>query len=490
MLKNLNKAAILATLASTSFALPIDWHGELQTDMHSLGDYNRSVTQTPGAVTNGDQAFDIGDADPDSANFQTYIFKLQPTIIVNDSTTINAELTSGYGYGGNFGDSSNDGRTKTGTTDATTTGSFANARYSFNTVTSNEINLTQANAVFFSDTATYTVGRQKFNWGLGAVYNDGSDAGSRFASMRDGITIDFKIGNFKFSPYYSKIKANNLTKTGRIREMGISLLYENLDREFTFGALYNKNTSGGSTSVFADVDGDGTATELGSSSVTMIDLYFKKTFGKYTVEAEVPLMSGDMGEIYPGVTDTEVDAQAFLLNNTYKLNTNHSLHLDVGMVSGSEADNQTYGAMYLNPNFQVANIMFRYNLGAIGDTTQNVFNSSITNATYAKFAHRYDSGTWSWTNSVIWAKADQTATAGSDAINHEKNKRFTAAANQADDLGFEIDSNFSYKWNTSVSINTNIGYFFVGDYYAFSNTATPNETNDTYLIYIGADIKF
>lgn len=485
MLTNLNKAAILATLATTSFALPIDWHGELQMDMHSLGDYNRSVTQTPGAVTAGDQAFDNGDADEDAANFQTYIFKLQPTIIVNDSTTINAELTSGYGYGGRFGDSSQDDRADT----LDSTGSFANARYNFNTVTDNAINLTQANAVFYSDTATYTVGRQKFNWGLGAVYNDGSEAGSRFASIRDGITIDFKIGNFKFSPYYSKIKSNNLTKTGRVREMGISLLYENLDRELTFGALYNKNTSGSASGIQTDVDGTGLK-DLGSTSVTMIDLYFKKSFGKYTIEAEVPLVTGDMGEIYAGVNDTEIDSKAFLLNNTYKLNTNHSLHLDLGMVSGSDADDQTYGAMYLNPNFQVANIMFRYNLGAIGDNNQNIFDSSITNATYARFAHHYDSGTWSWTNSVIWAKADKTAKSGSDAINHEKNKRFTAAADQADDLGIEIDSNFAYKWNTSVTINTNIGYYLVGDYYAFSNTATPNETNDTYLIYLGADIKF
>lgn len=486
MLKNLNKAAILATLATSTLALPIDWHGELQTDLHSLGDYNRSVQQGAGPLDNGDQAFDMSDADPDSSNFQTYIFKLQPTIIVNDSTTINAELTSGYGYGGNFGDSSNDGRTKT----QNPLNSYANARYSFNTVTSNPVNLTQANAVFYSDTATYTVGRQKFNWGMGAIYNDGNAPGSRFASMRDGITIDFKIGNFKFSPYYSKIKANNLTKTGRVKEMGISLLYENLDKEFTFGALYNKNTSGSATGIQTDVDGDNTQTDLGSTSVTMIDLYLKKTFGKYTVEAEVPLMTGDMGEIYPGVTDTEVDAKAFLLNNTYKLNTNHSFHFDFGMVSGSDADNQTYGAMYLNPNFQVANIMFRYNLAAIADTDLNVFNSGIANATYAKFAHRYDSGTWSWTNSVVWAKADQVAKAGSDAINHEKNKRFTANADQADDLGFEIDSNFSYKWNTSVTLNANLGYFFVGDYYAFSNAATPNETNDTYLIYLGADIKF
>lgn len=488
MLKNLNKGIIIAAITLPTFALPIDWHGELQTDLHSLNKYNRSVNQNPGAVAspteNGDQAYDIGNADPDTADFQSYIFKLQPTIIVNDSTTINAELTSGFGYGGNFGDSSNDTRSKSSTT------SFANARYSFNTVTSNPVNLTQANAVFYSDTATYTVGRQKFNWGMGAVYNDGNAPGSRFASMRDGITIDFKIGNFKFSPYYSKIKADNLTATGRVKELGISLLYENLDKEFVFGALYNKNNSGGDTGITTDIDGDGTATPLGNTSITMIDLYFKKTLGKYTIEAEVPLVSGDMGEIYAGVTDTEIDAKAFLLNNTFKLNTNHTLQLNLGMVSGSEGDQQTYGAMYLNPNFQVANIMFRYNLGAISDSTQNVFNSSITNATYAKFSHRYDSGTWSWTNAVIWAKADQVAETGSAAINHEKNLSYLAAADQADDLGFEIDSNFTYKWNTSVTINANLGYFFVGDYYAFSNTATENETNDSYLIYLGADIKF
>ncbi len=484
MLRNLNKAAILATLATPIMALPIDWHGELQADMNTLENYNRA---TPLATNDiGSQAYDPGNADKDSASFQTYIFKLQPKIIVNDSTTINAELTTGYGYGGAFGKDSNTTRTAG---DATI-GTFANARYSFNTITESNVNLTQANAVFYSDTATYTVGRQKFNWGMGAIYNDGNEAGDRFASMREGITIDFKIGNFKFSPYYSKIGSNNLTKTGRIRELGISLLYENLDQEFTFGALYNKNSAGEDSGILGDVDNTGTNYNTGKTSVTMIDLYLKKTFGKYTIEVEVPMLSGDAGQIYSGVTDTEYDASAYLLNNTYKFNTNHSFHLNLGMVSGSDASDQTYGAMYLNPNFQVANIMFRYNIAAVANDDENIYNSSIANTTYASLGHMYDSGTWSWTNRVIWAKADQVAKTGQKAINHEKNKRFNALADQADDLGIEIDSNFSYKWNTSVTLNANLGYYLVGDYYAFSNTGTPNETNDSYLIYLGANIKF
>ena len=43
---------------------------------------------------------------------------------------------------------------------------------------------------------------------------------------------------------------------------------------------------------------------------------------------------------------------------------------------------------------------------------------------------------------------------------------------QDDDYGYEIDFGFDYRWNPNVLISGYYGYWAVGDYYAFTNSAS------------------
>jgi hypothetical protein len=477
-MKKLTTFLAVAT-ATTTFALPVDMHGEFQADTYRIQDYRR-IESTTDNSSNETQEVALAGGNKTNAAFQTYIFKLQPEIIVNDSTTLKAELTSGYGYGGTFGDSSLK-------RDEATTTNFTNALYTHST-TSTDLQLTQAYATLYADTATYKIGRHAIHWGLGAIHNSGEEAGSRHATIRDGITMDFKIGNFKISPYYSRIVTANLTKAGRAKETGVALLYKNIDRDLSFGILYAKSSTSNSTGLESDVQNANV--NMANADVTITDLYFKKSIGMWTMEVEVPLLSGELGPVYTANNNTKYKAKAILFNNTFAYNAAHTFFLNVGQVSGDNGANTSFDAMYLHPNYQVANLLFRYNLSAIADNEQNIYDSYVTNATYLKASHKYDNGKWTWVNSIIWAKASEVAKAGESAFNHRTNKTFTAVADQKDDLGFEFDSNYTYKWNSSVDFGLNLGYLFTGDYFAYNNTADPNTVKNTYVLSAFANVKF
>lgn len=466
----------------TSLALPIDWHGEFQVDTNRIENFTRTK-KAINSTDDGSQEIALADGKKSSASFQSYIVKLKPELIVNDSTTFKGEITTGYGHGGRFGDSG--GEKKKSSSSA----SFTNALYTYDTVNENGLNLTQAYATFFADTATYKVGRQSTHWALGAIHNNGEGTNTRFATIRDGITIDFKIGNFNITPYYAKLSSKeNLTKSARVKETGIKLYYNNLDTDFAFGLLYATNKA----SNFANVDTEvsGTTIDMGLSSVKITDIYLKKAVGDFTTEVEIPLLSGDVGKLVNNDDVASYKATAFIVNNTFKVSPAHTVALNLGKVSGDSGSKSSYEALFLNPNFQVANLLFRYNLSAVGDKDQNVYDSYITNTFYAKFSHTYFSNNWSWENAVIWAKAQEVAKKGENAYNHAKNKYFTAVADQDSSLGFELDSNINYKWNTAVTISGSVGYLFAGDYFAFNNTATPGEVQNSFVLSSAVNLSF
>jgi hypothetical protein len=490
-MKKLLPVTLAVASVNIAHALPIDWHGEFQFDTNRIEEYRRieSTTDNSANGAGGSQEVPLGVGTKSNASYQSYIFKLIPEIVVNDSTTLKAVLTSGYGNGGVWGDS-NDKRQE-GTATGNTTQN-ANALYAHNTVTDSNINVTQAYATFYSDTATYNLGRFATHWALGAIHNSGEEINSRHATIRDGIKLDFKIGNFKISPYIAKVSSGStLTKATRIKESGVSLLYNNLDQEMSFGILYAKNKASNFAVITSDIDGDGNNTDLGKTDVKITDIYFKKSFGKFTTEIEVPMMDGEVGKLYSTTSEAKYKAKAFLFHNTYAYNNNHVFNLNFGKVSGDAGNTTSYEALYLHPNYQVANLLFRYNVRAVANSSENnIYDSYITNTFFFKFSHKYQAGKWNWTNSLVWAKAQETAKAGTQSYNHETNRIFTASFDQKDDLGIEIDSDFTYKWNTSVTLGGSIGYLMTGDYFAYTNTAAENSVKDSYVLRAFANIKF
>ena len=458
----------ISTLSiNSAFALPIDWTGTFGVDTHMLSNTCRTSDEVvKPASRNGTQGI-TGDCD---ANFQTYIFKLNPQIIVNDGATLKGELSSGYIRGGIAGDNSTNNQNGDG-----------NNAYFFTTPAQRSaLNVNQMYMELYADTALVKIGRMSKEYGLGIIYDAGNDPWDRFLSMYDGIEAEMKIGNFSLVPYYAKISSYNEDASASspsgsydVRELGMTAKYDNKNRDLLVSVLYSKRSSETKNSLYnAETEVSGSASNRGSTEVTLIEPFISKKWNKLKVSFEASIQNGEYGDVYKdGSGDSKLAANAYILEAKYELNPKWDLGFIGGQVSGDDGESGKFEAAYLHPNFQIGQLMFRYNYAAFAEGGNSIFDSSITNTRFFKFHGNYKTDKWLWKGALIMATALETAEAGKRAYHHEENYSFSSTADQSDDLGLELDFGFDYKWNPNVTISGYYGYWKVGDYYSFTNTA-------------------
>lgn len=486
MSKSFNKVitiSLLSLIPASAFALPIDWQGSFGVDANIISNF-RHIKQKSQSATIDDGSQEVGlDAGAKSSlSWQSYVFKLSPSIIINDSATFKAELTNGYGYGGFAGEA-----TQTDAADANNV-----PLYYHNEARGKEILIRKAYLELYSDTATYVLGRHSTHWGLGAVYNAGENTWDRHSSSRDGATMKVKIGNFNISPFWSMVNNNGLTKESDTKEYGASLLYDNAEKDIAFGLNYTIRKGSAYNTYFQTIDSTTTTPAyIGETDLKVTDLYFKKTWGKFDVGVELPLFSGDIGKAYAAGGKNSISTKAVLMETNYNHSDAWKFSLFAGHVNGHDGSETKYSALFLNPNYQVANLLFRYNMRAVANGTKSsLYDSYINNANYIKLGSVYSSEKWMFETAIIWAQAVEVAQAGKKAYNHSNHKLFNAVADQSKDLGTEIDLNATYKWNKDINLGVNLGYLMAGDYFGFNNTATPNEAANSFLIRFHTSVKF
>lgn len=477
-------AFLTALISINAHALPIDWHGVFGVDTTLIDNYRFiEQKQASASIGNGSQEIALAAGDQANASFQTYVFRLHPEIIINDTASFFGEITSGYGRGGRLGD--NSGRRANESNEP-----YGNALYYYNTNDpsqgNSDLNLNQFYVELYSDTATYKIGRFANHWGLGAVVHSGENAWDRHLFVRDGVELQFKLGNFNIRPYWAKISNEaTLTRATKTKEWGFTLLYDNPVKDMAFGVLYGKKEDKTSAD-FTDVDTDdnSTNTPLTKTDVKITDIFLRKQWGNFQAAGEIVLMTGDLGDVYENGGGARYKAKAFILEADYKLNNSWSFKAMAGQVTGDSGNEAAFEAMFLNPNYQVANLLFRYNMAAVSNPNQDIiFDSYITNTKYIKLMADFISGNWDWKFSVIKALAEETAISGEQAYNHTTNKVFDAVSTQGDDLGTEFDIDVKYRWNKEVNVEGGFGYLIVGDYYSFTNVAGENNTADSAMFF-------
>ncbi|MBL7664110.1 MAG: hypothetical protein JNM93_03165 [Bacteriovoracaceae bacterium] len=468
--------------------LPIEWSGVFAVDTMRINKYHGaegvSPTYDPDSVAL--------DGVSENAKFQSFIFRLEPKIIVNDAATIKGEFSMGPNRGGQLGN--ND----------TTTAQLATNGFTHFTrpATSGSLVANKIYAELYADTAIYRIGRHTKSWGLGLLFDDGQDVWDRYLTVYDGIQIDYRIGNFVFTPQWAKINTENLTSQTDVKETGVSLLYDNKNSNTMGGIYYGSRKAGGANSYYMRLAPGGTdpATDLnsiGATSLTIIDLYAKKNWEKFSIGAEAISYTGDVQDPYGtgAPTNSSYKASAYIVETSYKLTPTWKLGLNAGHLSGASGDDVgEFGAMYANPNYQVAYLMFRYNKMAIedlNDANSDVFASSITNANFLKFYADYNAENWTWKMAMIYATAVETAKAGSTYFNHVKGQLSSAAAgvDQKNDLGYEFDFGFDYRWNPSITLGGILGYHMTGDYYGFTGAGNLATTN-SYIVGLNLGLVF
>lgn len=482
-------------VCSNATALPIDWHGAFGVDTTNIAKYRKGAGVDPSPTT-GSEVIPSGSGQKGNASFQSYIFRLNPNIVVNDSANIFGEITTGYGRGGFFGDSSIN---RANNANASKNSSYGNSIYYYNTSNSNSnLVLNKFYMELYADTATFILGRQPINWGLGAVFNEGNGTWDRHTSVNDGISAKFKLGNFKFTPHWAKINAAaGKTDDYNVTDYGVQALYDNPDKDMAMGLYYGKRKSDQFNNFYASnysssVTGGAitTPSNMGDTNIKLIDVYFRKKFSKFSFNLEAPFISGNLGHAFNSQTKTKYGAKAIITESKLELSEKWTLSLFLGTISGADGDMGKFSAMYLNPNYQIANVLFRYNYYGITNTNQNIWDAYMTNARYAKLGAKYSNESWVWNAAVIYATAEKTAVNGTTSFDHETNQRFTSNASQGKKYGYEADLSFDFLWNPNVTVTGTGGYLFSGDYYKFSNTATGTKGGNMYVTSLSTAINF
>ena len=474
-------AIVALTTISTALALPIDWHGEFGVDTTKISNYTLSETPSSAAAAAGSERVQADAASSaENASYQGYLLKLKPTVIVNDSASMHLELSVNSDSSVDMGSSS--------TKDASG-GSMANALYFQNSTGGEDLELNRAYMELFADTATFVVGRFGMDWGLGAVFDSGSDQWERVVGVRDGAEGRFKIGSFTITPFWGKLNSNNTkVDTDDVKEFGFSLLYDNVDREMSFGVLYNKRKTKQYSGAYSTSNSSGVS--LGGASVKVWDIYLKKSFGRYSFAAEVPFVSGELGYALTSAQVSDYKTNSIIIENGYKLSERWSVGLDFGMVKGDDGNLNKFEAMYLNPNYKIAQLMFAYNYHNFTNAN-SIYDAYLTNAKYGRFDFLYLGEAWNFHGAFIMALANETAETNMKGFDHEKNTTYTAAESQDDDFGKEIDLGVDYLWSSNVKVGMDFAYWFVGDYYKFDNVAgTTNETAKVYMMKADVSMTF
>jgi len=478
---------------NSAMALPIDWTGVFGTDTHLLSntcrtndDLTDAQKPNPGDLNAGTQGLVNGDCD---ANFQTYTFRLNPNIIINDGVTLKGEISTGH-IRGNFA----------GSDSANNQDGSGNNSYFFTTPAQRSaLNMNQMYMEMYADTALIKIGRMSRHFGMGMVFDNGSDPWDRFLTMYDGIEAEMKIGNFSVTPHFAKISSYNSSQTTRpgepagnydVRELGLVAKYDNKNKDLVASVLYAKRSSERRNSLYNANTTTAPSFERGNTEVTIIEPYVSKRWSKLKVSAEASLQSGDYGKVYDTNTESKISAQAFMGEAKYDLNPKWDIGFLAGQVSGDDGSTDRFEATYLHPNFHIADLMFRYNYAAINEGGRSIFDSSITNTRFYKLYANYKSDNWTWKGAFIMANALETAKANKDSYHHEENYRFTSTQNQDDSFGYEVDFGFDYRWNPNVVISAYYSYWKVGDYYSFSNTTDKLSLANVYGGGLKATLEF
>lgn len=476
-------AAVSALSINSAIALPIDWTGVFGVDTHLLNNVTRTKDTIPAKFDgNGKRNAEFGtqgitgDA---GATFQTYIFKLNPTMIVNDGVTLKGEFSSGYLRGGFAGDNATNGQNGTG-------GSY----FFTSPAQRSGLNVNQMYMELYADTALIRIGRMSRHYGLGIVWDNGNDAWDRFFTMYDGIDAKMKIGNFSVTPYYAKISSYQNDSTAArpagarpsggwdVRETGITAEYDNKARDLVVSVLYAKRFSEAKNSIYNNGVNDPSSTTpvstsglraIGKTEVTVIEPYVSKRWNKFKVAAEASMQSGDYGDVYDDGEKSRLNATTYIAELKYDLNPKWDIGANLGQVSGDNGSSKKFEATYLHPNYHIADLMFRYSYPAFNEGGKSIFDSSITNAQFWKIYGNYKTDKWTWKGALVVANAMKTAKAGARGYHHEENYAFASTENQKKDYGYEIDLGFDYRWNPNVTISGYYGYWVVGDYYAYDN---------------------
>jgi hypothetical protein len=472
-----------------ALALTIDWSGLFRADNNLIHDYQHDFDRA-GYETSAAGGEYVQGAGQRTATYSTMFARLKPKILVNDNVIVHSEWNIGDPELGFFGRSV----PRSEVYDPVSTGKGAL-----------EISASRLWLDTHTDFGTLQVGRAPMHWGLGVIFNSGDNTWDRFQSTMDTIRLNSKFGYLTLMPLYAKVAtgrslggSNNpntsavMAGSDDITDYGLALKYENPEEELEGGFLYYKRNSGDQqTSILFPGSATVYSTGVNGMNLKLYDLYARKVWKRFELKGELPIFGGEIGDVNRVGSRNSYRGFGFATEATLTYDTWKHL-LKFGQASGQPTAEtgrrgNNHNALYFNRNYKLGSILFRYNLHGFGvantDPTypstsapttnyNSPYDAAIVNARYLMLATERQGEQWTWNAGVVFAKAREFASSGKDFFNYRTRAWQTAVTDQGDNLGFEVDTGLQYRWDESITFGSDLGVFFPGSYYTFSNSTT------------------
>lgn len=473
---------VFAASVQSAQALDLDWSGQFRAEAHRVGNYTLSDTNTSTDPSRDDEGgYYVPGGGSSTSNFQSLFVRLQPKAIVNDNVTLKSEFWLGNPVFGVFGDAAPQTSDQQHYYSTFSSGSSFSAQRFW--------------GEFTTDFGTVHVGRAPLQWGLGLVWNSGDGVWDRYQSTGDVIRAVSKFGAFSFIPSIVKYSAGNNLGGGAIgvSDYALALQYENPDQDMEGGVNFIRRIGGGSNGIFTGITPALDTVSTVGFNYTTWDIYGRKKLGKFSFAGEAPISSGTVGQF-------EYSTFAIALESGYQISESWDAHLKAGRAPGQAGSSSKYRAFYFHPNYRLGMIMFNYQLANFAsNSTANAstdlkspFDNPITNANYLSAGGQFQSDKWAFHGDVIFAQANEVAKAGETFFNSWTRTLQTNATGpaQSDSLGWEFDLGTSLQWDDNIQFKADLGFFFPGDFYKFSNTATDNAVSTVTAAVIGVGASF
>jgi hypothetical protein len=484
---------------SCAWGFELDWSGQFWSDFSLISAYtfNASGSDQPVSATKANNGYYVPPAGSHTSKFGTVFLRLNPKIAVNDRIFIKSEFWIGNPAFSLLGDGLPNQSADRTIMSTVTAGSTLTAQRVF--------------LELLSDLGTIQVGRLPLNFGLGMVWNQGSDLFARYESTADGIRWLAKFGSFSFVPSFFMRSSGDciggacLSATtdktyalGQVYEGSLVLKYANTDDQIEAGVNIIKRLSQGGQDPKAALlapapSYNSSASANSQSNYLLWDLYFRKSFGKFSLSAEAPIATGSIGGV-------DMSAYGLAVEGLGELADAWTGSINTGLASGQKSftgNVSQYQFFYFHPNYQVANILFRYQLAnfsqqnaLIGSTDtvasqRSIYSSAITNAFYLSAGAKFKpSLRWTLNPSLTWARALQVAKSGRTFLNSWDYSfaQNNTNADQLANLGIEFDFNTKFEWDEKSDIRLETGMLFPGRFFSFDNTSSTNQANTPLIL--------
>ncbi len=490
--------SFLLLAATNARAIQLDWSGQFWFDNHWLNNYqldrSRPAYDNDPELVNGGGPYVPG-AGSRNVIWYTSFLRLKPKIVVNDSINIKTEFHVGSPISGFFG------RGYPRTTDESL--NFTGSQKEGAAITAQRF---WANLI--TDFGTVEFGRAPIHWGLGAIWNSGDNLFDRYQSTGDMVRITSKFGNFWLMPSLTKVAVgdnvagaqdaagNTVQGDDDVTDVNLAAKYDNSEEDFEFGLMWTHRAGNIAQRTVQYNNLAAGGANMGSQRISynIYDFYAKKRMGRYSLGGELPLFSGSLGAI-DGAKEFDYKSYALILEANYTSDL-WDLGLKFGHVPGQPsssasagqtagqvvntlpAGDTTFRAVYLNKDYGLGLIMFHYNLYGLSnnnpDTKANAglrapYGAPIVNANYAAFLPQMKFDKWTLKGGIILGYANEAASASKNFFNYNQRRFYNAIGNQSKFLGKEFDFGISFKWDENFLLAWDLGMWFPGEYYAFSN---------------------